>query len=100
MAFQSSAGRRCTILVSMRRRHLLALVILALVVATVLVSRVGVRVWDALTTRTVTTYYDNGTPMERCRVRLWSGVRVVGHEGWHEDGALAFRVTCERDSGS
>ena len=40
----------------MRRRHLLALVILALVVATVLAMGPG-RVWDALTLRTVEEYY-------------------------------------------
>ena len=73
----------------MSRRPLLALVILALVVATVLAMG-PVRVWDWMTTKTVTEYDGNGTLVERYRVRLWSGEMVGIWEGW-EDGTLAVR---------
>ena len=80
----------------MRRRHLLALVILALVVATVLAFG-PVRVWDWITIMTVTEYYDDGTPHHRYRVRRWSGERVLGvSEGWYEDGTLQFREDWEQ----
>ena len=78
----------------MRRRHLLALVIRALVVATVLVVE-PVPVWDWLTTKTVEEYYDDGTLRYRGWVRLWEarpaaplGWWVLGRDcdAWYENG--------------
>ncbi len=60
----------------MKRRHLLALVILALVVAAVLA--VGpVRVWDALTLRTVEEHWPNDRLKRRYRIRLWEDATDV-----------------------
>ena len=79
----------------MRRRHLLALVILALVVATVLAFG-PVRVWDALTLRTVEEHWPNGQLKRRYQRQWWSGESVYSHVGsweeWHEDGQPAHQI--------
>ena len=77
----------------MRRRHLLALVILALVVATVLAMG-PVRVWDALTLRKVEEYYDNGSLSGRYYVRWWEP-EPADYEAWEffdERGRLVSQM--------
>ena len=71
----------------MKRRHLLALVILALVVATVMAMG-PVRVWDAMTLRTVEEYWPSGGLQRRYRVRLWQGrAHMQDHcDTWYENG--------------
>ncbi len=77
----------------MRRRHVLALVILALVVATVTAAG-PVRVWDALTRRTVEEYWPSGKLKHRYEVRLWESEDA--HSGllefWYENGQREFEI--------
>ena len=65
----------------MRRRHLLALIILAFVVATVLAMG-PVRVWDWMTLWTVEEYYPNGALHRRYKLR-WQEPRE-GYENFRE----------------
>ncbi len=69
----------------MTRRRIIAGVILALVVATVVAS------WDALTVRTVEEYWPNGGLRSRSRFRLWDDVdSAFQNELWHENGRLCM----------
>ena len=81
----------------MRRRHLLALVILALVVATVVAAGGPMGVWDAVTLRTVEEYWPNGRAMHRYEVRLWESVEDNAlsrgdYTFWHENGQKEFQM--------
>ena len=81
-------------LVPMRRRHLLALVILALVVATVLAMG-PVRVFDAVMTKQVTVDWPNGNLRLRYNTWRWRSAaddtpnRIVWRRSlarWYENG--------------
>ena len=74
----------------MKRRHVIALIILALVVATVLAMGPE-RVWDPMTTKTVEQYWPNGQLSARYRMRRWSG-RIGLVQGWTPDGKLNTNI--------